>query len=54
MDIKMVVSAVFALGVPVWLVVEELIHRFGTMPRVKRAAASQRVQKRRRAQADAA
>jgi len=28
MDLKMLVSVVFALGLPVWLAIEQLLHTF--------------------------
>ena len=38
MEIKTLALWVFAMGVPAWLVVEELVRRYGLTLRVKRAA----------------
>ena len=45
MEIKTLAMWVFAMGVPAWLVVEELVRRYGMTLRVKRAASPRAVRK---------
>ena len=45
MEIKTLATWVFAMGVPAWLVVEELVRRYGMTLRVKRAAPARAVRK---------
>ena len=45
MEIKTLATWVFAMGVPAWLVVEELVRRYGMTLRVKRVASPRTVRK---------
>ena len=45
MEIKALAMWVFAMGVPAWLVVEELVRRYEKTVRVRRVAAARAVRK---------